>query len=515
MRAWRPSKPTADTERIACDRLGSTHRGRPVADVTRHLLARAGGGLASWRATAAAKGLSFQPSDRAARTGMPPTPRLSGVNLRSHRAPRVEAPPPPKPPTTIAKHTPLRKSRGLLERLRDREVSASSSTPFLQRSARERFANLRARTTVDMFTPSQALPPGFNQMMSHRCRITELCAAKGAIFGLTENGVCASYDTRTGTRLCVLNRNHSEVVRSLFYNRASESLITVSVFQEDGYSCLRCRETRIEDLKHSTPSHGEALFESESLRWPGFVEFDDVNGKVLTFSSDVSVYKVWSLAIPNRVLYSFSDLPMPNLAPTHFPVPEGISEIKISPGIMLIVCNRHEETSIPLRLLSIESGETLRVVKQPIRRGKKVDIIEQFNEKLMLKQEGCPLLIVDLLTDSVVKVKDSFFRTPNAFIYLYENQAFLAFKDNCVTVWNFRGELISTFEDHKLCFPIPDIDHTSVIFITQAQDIIISLCEDGGGGAGAGEVEEMAAVAEVVRPLGNAPSTVATRSSRR
>ena len=41
-------------------------------------------------------------------------------------------------------------------------------------------------------------------MMSHRCRITELCAAKGAIFGLTENGVCAAYDTRTGTRLCVL-----------------------------------------------------------------------------------------------------------------------------------------------------------------------------------------------------------------------------------------------------------------------------------------------------------------------
>jgi hypothetical protein len=27
------------------------------------------------------------------------------------------------------------------------------------------------------------------------------------------------------------------------------------------------------------------LFESESLKWPGFVEFDDVNGKVLTCSA--------------------------------------------------------------------------------------------------------------------------------------------------------------------------------------------------------------------------------------
>jgi hypothetical protein len=108
-------------------------------------------------------------------------------------------------------------------------------------------------------------------------------------------------------------------------------------------------------------------------------------------------------------------------------------------GIMLIVCNRSaDEASIPLRLLSIETGETLRTMRQPLKRGKKLDIIEQFNEKLMLKQEGSPLLIVDLLTSSVVKVKDSFFRTPSAFIFLYENQSFLAFKDNSVTVWNVR-----------------------------------------------------------------------------
>lgn len=30
---------------------------------------------------------------------------------------------------------------------------------------------------------------------------------------------------------------------------------------------------------------GFPLFETESLKWPGFVEFDDVNGKVLTYSA--------------------------------------------------------------------------------------------------------------------------------------------------------------------------------------------------------------------------------------
>ena len=38
-------------------------------------------------------------------------------------------------------------------------------------------------------------------------------------------------------------------------------------------------------IARGQPDAGFALFESESLKWPGFVEFDDVNGKVLTYSA--------------------------------------------------------------------------------------------------------------------------------------------------------------------------------------------------------------------------------------
>ena len=54
---------------------------------------------------------------------------------------------------------------------------------------------------------------------------------------------------------------------------------------------------------------------------------------------------------------------------------------------MLIVGKQIERSAhIPLRLLDITTGETLRTLRQPIKAGKKIDIIEQFNEKLMLKQ---------------------------------------------------------------------------------------------------------------------------------
>jgi hypothetical protein len=38
-------------------------------------------------------------------------------------------------------------------------------------------------------------------------------------------------------------------------------------------------------IRRGKPDGGYPLFETESLKWPGFVEFDDVNGKVLTYSA--------------------------------------------------------------------------------------------------------------------------------------------------------------------------------------------------------------------------------------
>ena len=48
----------------------------------------------------------------------------------------------------------------------------------------------------------------------------------------------------------------------------------------DGCDCMVDRY-----IRRGQPDAGFPLFESESLRWPGFVEFDDVNGKVLTYSA--------------------------------------------------------------------------------------------------------------------------------------------------------------------------------------------------------------------------------------
>lgn len=123
------------------------------------------------------------------------------------------------------------------------------------------------------------------------------------------------FHAETDERICFLNVCPDEVIRSLFYNKNNDSLITVSVYASENFCSLKCRSTKIEwvhsvsvhpnpplwclklilltwsfiyvlrYLRRGKPDAGFPLFQSESLKWPGFVEFDDVNGKVLTYSA--------------------------------------------------------------------------------------------------------------------------------------------------------------------------------------------------------------------------------------
>jgi hypothetical protein len=50
----------------------------------------------------------------------------------------------------------------------------------------------------------------------------------------------------TNKRIAFLNLSPDEVIRSLFYNKNNDSLITVSVYASDNFSTLKCRTTPIE-----------------------------------------------------------------------------------------------------------------------------------------------------------------------------------------------------------------------------------------------------------------------------
>lgn len=354
----------------------------------------------------------------------------------------------------------------LLQRLMQRELG--NTAPVLSRAnvARNRFSNVTLQAAFDTCAPESDImfPSEASAVVwaRPRSRIIEIVSSKDLIFALTQRGVCIAFSRDANAPICHLNSTEDEFVRSLFLNKTNDSLITVSVFRKDNFTSLHCRSTPLAHIRKGKLDSAVRIFESESLRWPGFVEFDDVNSKVLTFSAEERNYKVWDLNSYEQ-LYTIHD--------------ERIFEVKISPGIMLLIHNRAETNShIPLRIVDIESGLTVKEFKHMLRRKRKIDLIELFDEKLLVKQENENLQIVDVRTAELISVERSHFLTPSAFIFLYEKRMFLTFRKRQVSVWSFRGELVTTFEDHLLWH---SDSHTNSIYITQNQDLILSYCNAG------------------------------------
>ena len=303
------------------------------------------------------------------------------LTLRSNRQLAPPTPPlhrEPPPPAFISLPGSAKRKRlspsvaSVIKRLHDRAIDGRGRATFPKRCVRERFAHLQSRVQIDLFS-MQHLPPdqraSLDNLLTFRHRISEICVAEGVVLALTDNGLCAAYCVRTSGQLCVLNADSKEVVRSLFHNKSNGAhhraphtaegpalrtrfssplisahphtlsqplpppppppgtVISVSVYHADRYACLRCRSTTLAHLKEGETKSATPLFASESLKWPGFVEFDDVNGKVLTFSAQDCIYKVWPMADPTEVLYAFRE----------DSVPSGIAEIKISPGVDLLL----------------------------------------------------------------------------------------------------------------------------------------------------------------------------------
>lgn len=253
-------------------------------------------------------------------------------------------------------------NKNIIKKLQTREISPKPHRSFVAATSPHRFQNMRLTHQFDTHDPKHhSSPSPFLPFLMKRTKVVEIVAAKNIVFALAHSGLCAAFSRETNERICFLNICPDEVIRSLFYNKNNDSLITVSVYASENFSSLKCRSTRIEYIKRAKPDAGFPLFQSESLKWPGFVEFDDVNAKVLTYSAQDSIYKVFDLK--NYVLlYSISD--------------RNVQEIKISPGIMLLIFNR-ASGHIPLKIISIEDGTVLKAFNHLLHRNKKVDFIDR------------------------------------------------------------------------------------------------------------------------------------------
>eukprot|EP00211_Chloroparvula_japonica_P002822 CAMPEP_0119120112 /NCGR_PEP_ID=MMETSP1310-20130426/1301_1 /TAXON_ID=464262 /ORGANISM="Genus nov. species nov., Strain RCC2339" /LENGTH=453 /DNA_ID=CAMNT_0007109577 /DNA_START=232 /DNA_END=1590 /DNA_ORIENTATION=- len=320
------------------------------------------------------------------------------------------------------------------------------------------FGKMQARQRLLTHDGTSKKHRTFSSVLKTKTRVVEMVAEDNYLFVLETGGLCTAFEVNTGRILCYLNVDTDEYIRSIFYNRVNKSIITVFV-REANQNELQCRSIPFMLVRKGKPEEGLPILKSEVFTHPGFIEFDDVNSKVLTFNAKKRLYRVWELR-NYEPLYSIDGV--------------GVKEIKVCKHLILVICDTRRSGSVqPMRVLDVETGEVLFQHQQPIHRGVRIDICELFNEFLLVQQAGGSLKICNIKTKQRWEVPRTKFIAPEGFIFLYEKRCFVTIRDKTASVWDFKGNLITRFEDHELMY---ENSNTNGISITRSQEYIVSYC---------------------------------------
>ena len=355
--------------------------------------------------------------------------------------------------------------------------------------------------------------------LRRKSKVAEMLCAGGVLVVCQHSGVATVFsDDDQRQRLGYLNSKPDEVIRSLFYNREADAVVTVSVFRDDGFRSLRCRSTPCENIRNGDMS-GTTIFASEALHWPGFIEFDEWNSKVLTYSATTLRYTVWDLKTYER-LYELGES-LSGSSSTAAPVAT-VTEVKASPGLLLVMEDdtaslssaratppppppKHPSgpTTTTLRLLDIETGEELKRMGFPsvfrdaahaphnnahdndtTTEGANtpppaIDFTEQFGNSIFIKC-GARMRVIDVLANEhgerACIARDLPLPAGPAgshVVFLHQAKTFLTFaqNDGLVTMHNAQGEPQCVFQARYAV-------HRNNVVVNRAQTMLVGFERD-------------------------------------
>jgi len=282
--------------------------------------------------------------------------------------------------------------------------------------------------------------------------ISEIVIADKLVLALDSAGVCSVFCRDSGLQLLQLNPPLQRI-RTLFLNRLQDSVVVVFTREDEQLSRLHCESYDCSHLCQGT-LRSTALFTEEDLSHPGFVEFDEINGKVVTRSGNNGIFKLWSLH-NYSLCYSLDQ--------------QDAEELRITQSLLLLIMTP-QTNQLPLKLLNIETGRMLNAYVLDIIQDRAIELVEQFHEFLLFKQLNESLHILNLLTLSHVKVQ---FQTPQAFLFLPQQMLFIAIKGGVMDTWSFEGKQLASISTHSPLLASVPLQHPIKVATCAKQQMAI------------------------------------------
>ncbi|KAJ1611462.1 hypothetical protein OJ253_875 [Cryptosporidium canis] len=230
-------------------------------------------------------------------------------------------------------------------------------------------------------------------------------------------------------------------------------------------SVLNCTIFNIEDvkIKRNISSIIGEEFQKIKVGNPGFIEFDDGNGRIVVADPQNDHFTFWDMRNYNK-LYEIKG--------------QNFLEMRISDGTVVFF-KQPSYSTIEAYLCKISNGEYLEKTTVKLRSSMDIQFLELHREYLLLKQEGCSIRVWNLLTNSNKKISKTRDFHPKAFIFFDQIAEinnfthFLTVSTDEINVWT-----CSNFGEVEIKFKIslPGIQTADCVNVCYSKGIIMTYC---------------------------------------
>lgn len=154
-----------------------------------------------------------------------------------------------------------------------------------------------------------------------------------------------------------------------------------------------------------------------------------------------------------------------------------VREIKVTPNKILIVYHHDQKNgSLKLKLLSVHDGSLIKEYNYLPNKSFLINFVELFDDRVFIKYENEPLRVIDIMKNQIqiINLQNTENIQVDIFVYLYNQNIILMFKDRSVKMMDLKGYKIRKFENHIL---VPKFTF-SLVQINESQRLMISSCRE-------------------------------------
>jgi hypothetical protein len=196
----------------------------------------------------------------------------------------------------------------------------------------------------------------------------------------------------------------------------------IVVHAGDGGGFLRVAVWNTESLERGDPREERVGdFATVTVQHPGFIEFDDVNNRIVVAYPEQTSYHVWHL-LDYKLLFRV----------------DGYKEMRVARGLGVFFSNP-KQSKLHLHFFGMDDGRSLGSTEWQLTPRTGLVFIEQFHEYTLLKEQGHSVRVLDGYRKTVTEVPGTTDFNPQCFQYTTDIEHFFTVSEGQLDIWDVPG----------------------------------------------------------------------------